>query len=88
MNKPWRLLAIIPEVETEQERLEITPSGRRAVTDGLPPESVLMLEVMKRLGEVEEQALYDVLDSLVEEFGSAENAAVAVKSGRVGFEEA
>jgi hypothetical protein len=69
--------------------LKISRAGRQSVKAGLDGESLgmtLLMEVMARLGEIDEQNLYAILDTLVERHGSVENAIVAVKSGLARFE--
>jgi hypothetical protein len=61
--------------------LKISRAGRQSVKAGLDGESLgmtLLMEVMARLGEVEEQSLYDILDTLVERHGSVEATGRAV----------
>jgi hypothetical protein len=69
------------------EFFKVTEIGMRpGAADGMDPELLLMLEVCKRLELASEDNLIDLCMKLERDFGSVENAIVAVKSGRVQFE--
>jgi hypothetical protein len=73
--------------EASSMTLSLTEYGERIQLDGMAPEIILIVEVMKCIKHVHEDDLPRILDGLVAEFGTVENAVEAVKSGMVEFEE-
>jgi hypothetical protein len=69
--------------------VKLTRRGRRAMRkglDGLSPGVILWMEVMSRVGGTTYDNASDLIEELLERYGSAEEAIVALKSGKVGFE--
>jgi len=69
--------------------VKLTRRGRRAWRaglDGLSPGATLALEIMARVKHAELVNVSGMIAELVERYGSPENAIVAIKSGKVGFE--
>jgi hypothetical protein len=67
----------------------LTRRGRRAMRkglDGLSLGATLLLEVMARVDCITYGNASDLIEELLERYGSAEEAIVALKSGKVGFE--
>jgi hypothetical protein len=68
---------------------ELTQRGRRAHLDGLAPESILMMEILRRIGEpMDEANVIDLTVNLIDRYGSPEDAITALKCGQVDFEKA
>jgi hypothetical protein len=68
---------------------KLTRRGKKARLDGLHPESILLMEIFRRLDgarrEFDTDNISDLVDQLVERYGSIESAIIMVKSGRIGF---
>jgi len=69
--------------------IKLTRRGRRALKAGLDGFSAglqLQMEITKRTGgRMDRDNLLDLFVELLERYGSAENALVAIKSGIVGL---
>ena len=70
----------------DDTELRLTKRGKTASLDGLHPETVLLMEIMKRLGRATDGNVQDLFDELLQHYGSAEAAIMAIKSGEIGFE--
>ena len=69
--------------------VKLTRRGRRAWRaglDGLSPGATLAMEIMARVKHAELENISEMITDLIERYGSPENAIVAIKSGKVGFE--
>jgi hypothetical protein len=76
-----------PEVRGVEVRL--TRRGRRTWKtglDGLSPGATLALEIMARVKHAQLENVSDMMAELIARYGSPEDAIVAIKSGKVGFE--
>jgi hypothetical protein len=68
--------------------VQLTRRGRRAMRkglDGVSPGATLLMEVMSRVGRIQYDNANDLIGELLDRYGSAEAAIVALKSGKVGF---
>jgi hypothetical protein len=69
--------------------VKLTRRGRRAWkagVDGLSPGATLAMEIMARVKHAELENISEMITDLIERYGSPQNAIVAIKSGKVGFE--
>jgi hypothetical protein len=69
--------------------VKLTRRGRRAWKaglDGLSPGATLAMEIMTRVKHAELENVNDMIAELVARYCSPENAIVAIKTGKVGFE--
>jgi hypothetical protein len=70
--------------------MEISERGRQALRnpDGYKAEHLLCLEVLSRIGGSGDfENVMTLVDQLIDRYGGAEAALVAVKVGHVGFEQ-
>ncbi len=51
----------------------------------IPPVGVLMAEIVHRVGQIDQENLFSIVDQLVEKYGSLKTAITAVKTGEVQF---
>lgn len=66
--------------------LKITEKGRKAFAtglDGVDPLLHLVMEIMTRVGSIDENECFDLACQAVEQSGSAENAVMAIKGGNL-----
>lgn len=72
-----------------EDRLRLTRAGRRALKrglDGISPGAQLLMEVLARTTNITVEHAEELVEQLLEKYGSPEEALTAVKFGVVQFE--